>query len=221
MVFSLAFPIIPGLYRCVSCTSKYYSSTAVNVFLPCWCLHKNVNELPESIAVAVLSMQWREFEIHVFTFSPRSLLTSSLFQLSRPFVLSPNRPTLNRHKKMVKILSLLNLHIIAYQFCSTPLLRMFYFKGAVVAALHKYLQCSPWSQLLCCSVLWKYVCMRHFPRGGETSVTPATPECCTAPCQLGAAALCTSTHTATLLLLMVVVFGQKRWRTSRLTLICR
>lgn len=161
-------------------------------------------------------MQWQELEIHVFTFSSMSLLMSSLFQLSRPFVVSRN----SRHKKMVKILSLLNLHIIARQFCSTPIPRMFYLKDAVVAVLHKYLHCSPWSQLLCRSVLWKYACMRHFPRGGETSVTPAIPECCVALRQLGAAALCASACTATLLLLMVV-FGQKRWRASRFTLLCR
>lgn len=172
--YSVTFLIIPGSYRCVSCTFKYYTCTAVNVFLPCWCLHRNVNELSESIGFAVLWMQWQEFKIHVFTFRSGSLLTSSLFQLSQLFVASLNSPTLSRHKKTVKILSLLNLHIIACLLCSTPLLRMFYLKDAVVAVLHKPLQCSPWPQLLCSSVLWKYVHMRHFPRDGEMSVMPAT-----------------------------------------------
>lgn len=42
---------------------------------------------------------------------------------------------------------------IALLLHSTPLLRMLYFKDAVVAVLRKHLQCRPWSQLLCCSVI--------------------------------------------------------------------
>lgn len=96
MVFSLSFPIIPGSYTCISCTCKNYSCTVVNVFLSCGCLYRNVKESSEPIAVAVLPMQWQEFEIHVFTSSSESLLTSSLFQLSQPFVVSLNSPTLSK-----------------------------------------------------------------------------------------------------------------------------
>lgn len=138
-------------------------------------------------------------------------------------------------KKNGQILSPLNLHILALQFCSTLFLRMLYLKDAVVTVLAKYL--SPWSKLLCCRVLQKYVYTQSFQMGVEQGLAITSALfyfwredkemfcfrflAILEPCvQLRAGAGCQSASAA-MLLLPMVVFGQRAGRVSGFTLFCR